>query len=86
IWRCIDCTLSTPVCRKCMRFDHRENPLHRIECWTGTHFRRAELWEVALICWCRINCQHQFATHLIQHDFLETFQIQKDSDANEAPR
>ncbi|KAF8958979.1 hypothetical protein BDZ97DRAFT_1667832 [Flammula alnicola] len=81
IWRCIDCTLSTPVCRKCMRFDHRENPLHRIECWTGTHFRRAELWEVGTY----LLVPHQLSTPICDSlefnmTFLETFQIQKDSD------
>src|SRR5580704_8786499 len=46
VWRCIDCTLSQPLCRKCMRHTHFHSPLHRIECWTGTYFRRASLWEV----------------------------------------
>ena len=26
IWRCIDCTLSSPVCRKCMRISHVQAP------------------------------------------------------------
>ncbi|KDR67377.1 hypothetical protein GALMADRAFT_79915 [Galerina marginata CBS 339.88] len=46
IWRCLDCTFARPVCRRCMRHDHRHSPLHRIECWTGHYFRRAALWEV----------------------------------------
>ena len=29
-----------------MRHTHSNSPLHRIEFWTGTHFRPAELWEV----------------------------------------
>ncbi|KAM6489952.1 hypothetical protein JOM56_014531, partial [Amanita muscaria] len=44
-WRCIDCTLARPVCRQCMHNAHRNSPLHRIEYWTRTHFRPAELWE-----------------------------------------
>lgn len=31
-----------------MRRAHQHNPLHRIECWTGDHFRNAELWEVGI--------------------------------------
>ncbi|KAF8800765.1 hypothetical protein BYT27DRAFT_7031060, partial [Phlegmacium glaucopus] len=46
VWRCTDCTLGRPVCRQCMRQTHQDSPLHRIERWTGTHFRRAALWEV----------------------------------------
>ncbi|KAM6490431.1 hypothetical protein JOM56_014104, partial [Amanita muscaria] len=45
-WRCIDCTLAKPICRRCMRHTHRNSPFHRIECWNGTHFRPAEQWEV----------------------------------------
>jgi hypothetical protein len=47
-WRCRDCTSATMLCRRCMRVTHFENPLHRIEAWTGTYFRRAELWQVGL--------------------------------------
>jgi len=45
-WRCCDCSLARTLCRRCMRHDHRANPLHRIEKWTGTHFQSAGLWEV----------------------------------------
>ncbi|KAM6490262.1 hypothetical protein JOM56_014239, partial [Amanita muscaria] len=45
-WRCVDCTLANPVCRKCMCRAHRHSPFHRIEHWTSTHFHPAELWEV----------------------------------------
>lgn len=31
-----------------MRSSHRENPFHRIECWNGSYFRRAELREVGV--------------------------------------
>lgn len=46
IWRCIDCSLARPICRQCIREQHQNSPFHRIECWTGFHFRRAALWEV----------------------------------------
>ena len=46
IWRCKDCCLARPLCRNCMRTTHWDNPFHKIERWTGTYFRSAELWEV----------------------------------------
>ncbi|KAF9032371.1 hypothetical protein BJ165DRAFT_1535064 [Panaeolus papilionaceus] len=46
IWRCRDCFVPHALCRGCIRQQHLHNPFHKIECWTGTHFRRAELWEV----------------------------------------
>ncbi|KAF9471221.1 hypothetical protein BDN70DRAFT_820283 [Pholiota conissans] len=46
VWQCRDCTLPGMSCRKCMRKSHLANPLHRIQCWTGSYFRDAELWEV----------------------------------------
>ncbi|PPR03265.1 hypothetical protein CVT24_012810, partial [Panaeolus cyanescens] len=46
IWRCRDCSFGELLCRGCMRRTHVINPLHKIECWMGTHFRPAALWEV----------------------------------------
>lgn len=46
VWRCRDCVLGTPMCRSCMRLNHRENPFHRIERWNGSYYRPAELREV----------------------------------------
>ena len=46
VWRCQDCSLATPMCQKCMCHTHQENPFHRVQHWTGTHFRAAKLWEV----------------------------------------
>ena len=43
IWRCDDCVGAKLLCRFCMRHSHSSNPFHRIECWTGTHFRKAAL-------------------------------------------
>lgn len=47
-WRCRDCIPSYAQCRSCIRQHHLHNPLHHIECWTGTHFRHAALWEVGV--------------------------------------
>ncbi|KAF9034136.1 hypothetical protein BJ165DRAFT_1566996, partial [Panaeolus papilionaceus] len=46
IWRCRDCFVPHALCHGCMRQQHLHNPFHKIECWTGNHFRRAALWEV----------------------------------------
>lgn len=46
VWRCKDCVLATPMCRSCMRYNHRENPFHCIERWNGSYYRPAELREV----------------------------------------
>lgn len=45
-WRCRDCTAASMMCRGCMREMHCWSPLHHIEIWTGTCFRRAQLWQV----------------------------------------
>jgi hypothetical protein len=47
-WRCEECAERKLLCRVCMRHSHSSNPFHRIECWTGTHFRKAALWEVGV--------------------------------------
>lgn len=47
-WRCRDCTLGRVLCRGCIRDRHMDSPLHRIEIWTGSCFRPAELWEVGV--------------------------------------
>lgn len=47
-WRCRDCTAAQILCRGCIRNIHLDCPTHRIEVWTGTYFRSAELWEVGL--------------------------------------
>lgn len=48
IWRCKDCAAASILCRGCIRNTHFACPTHRIEVWTGTHFRPAELWEVGV--------------------------------------
>ncbi|KLO05566.1 hypothetical protein SCHPADRAFT_946616 [Schizopora paradoxa] len=44
-YRCRDCYFSSPVCAQCIGNQHRSNPFHNIEVWTGTHFRRSSLAE-----------------------------------------
>src|SRR5271168_4065029 len=53
VWRCRECISPTLTCQSCMRSSHRENPFHRIECWNGSYFRRAELSEVGVYLFIR---------------------------------
>ena len=77
-WRCEDCTERKLLCRVCMRRSHFSNPFHRIECWSGTHFRKAALWEVGVY----LMLPHQHggicANLLWQKQLLEKFQTKKD--------
>ena len=80
-WRCRDCSLPEVLCRPCMRRVHRREPLHHIECWTGTYFRAAALWEVGSY----MVIKHGTGTGIcntmqFQMQLLEEFQIQKDHD------
>ncbi len=47
-WRCKDCTIKHLFCWTCMWQSHMDNFLHHIECWTGTYFQVAALWEVGV--------------------------------------
>lgn len=81
IWRCIDCSLARPICRKCMRHEHQHSPFHRIECWTGLHFRRAALWEVGTY----ILVQHSIGPGIcvpmkFRIDYLEAQQQHQDAE------
>jgi hypothetical protein len=77
-WRCDDCIGGKLLCRFCIRHSHFSNPFHRIECWTGTHFRKAALWEVGVY----LTLPHQngdICPNLVwQNKMLEQFQKQKD--------
>lgn len=77
-WRCEDCVERKMLCRLCMRHSHFANPFHRIECWTGTHFRKAALWEVGVY----LTLPHQqggLCQNLLwQKHMLEKFQTKKD--------
>ena len=67
------------MCRKCMRHIHQENPFHRVQRWTGTHFRAAELWEVGTyILVPHYAGQRVCDTLAIQKGHLEKFEQQKD--------
>jgi hypothetical protein len=76
-WRCDDCVGGKLMCRFCMRHSHFSNPFHRIEYWTGTHFRKAALWEVGVY----LTLPHQnggICTNLVwQKQMLEIFQKKK---------
>src|SRR5580698_3435208 len=81
IWRCRDCISAPLLCRHCMRHSHAASPLHRIECWTGSFFRTANLWEVGAY----IPVSHHNETRLcepmaIQKKILETLQLLKDEE------
>jgi len=77
-WRCDDCVGGNLMCRFCMRHSHFSNPFHRIEFWTGTHFRKAALWEAGVY----LTLPHQsggICTNLSwQKQMLEIFQKKKD--------
>lgn len=79
IWRCRDCSLGVPLCRRCIRDTHRENPLHRIENWNGKFFRPAELWEVGTHILVRHHTGVPLCDNLvIQDQFLEAAEKGKD--------
>lgn len=62
-----------------MRTSHRENPLHRIEYWTGEFFRPAQLWEVgAYILVPHCTGDGICASLEIQEKMLEASQTTKD--------
>ena len=63
-----------------MRHAHQVNPFHRIEYWTGTHFRKGALWEVGV---CLI-LPHQNSPSICENlswqlDMLEKLQRTKDT-------
>ena len=81
IWRCKDCTLSPALCRTCMRQCHLNNPLHRIECWTGTYFRSADLWEVGVYLLIKHQGEESECRSLSwQKESLEWLQLSKDDE------
>jgi hypothetical protein len=81
IWRCKDCTLSPVLCRACMRHCHLDNPLHRVECWTGTFFRSADLWEVGVYLLVKHHSEELACKSLSwQKGTLERLQLNKDDE------
>lgn len=80
VWRCKDCSMGTPMCRRCIRISHQHNPFHRIERWNGIFFRPAELWEVGTYLLVR----HHVGTPICetlkrQISFLESIEIRRDA-------
>lgn len=79
VWRCRDCSLGSPMCRRCMRTSHKPNPFHRIERWTGNFFRSAHLWEVGGYLLVQHHTGARLCETLIrQLDFLETVEDGRD--------
>jgi hypothetical protein len=81
-WKCSDCIGGKLLCQFCMRHSHFTNPFHQIECWTGTHFRKAALWEVGVY----LTLPHQnggICPNLEwQQQMLEKVQKKKDTDTH----
>jgi CxC2 like cysteine cluster associated with KDZ transposases len=79
VWRCKDCSLGTPMCRRCIRTSHRNNPFHRIERWNGSFFRQANLWEVGAYLLVRHHVGNPLCDTLSrQIDFLESIETKRD--------
>lgn len=84
IWRCIDCSLGYPLCRKCIRESHVQSPFHQIECWTGSYFRRAALWEVGSYILVKHHKGQSICNYLrFQINYLKNFQLQRDREEQE---
>ena len=67
-----------------MRELHRENPLHRIQRWTGQHYRHASLWEVGTYILVCHHTGNSLCNALnVQQHFLEQFEKRKDKDKQE---
>ena len=85
-WRCEDCIGGRLLCRVCIRHSHLSNPFHRIECWSGTHFRKAALWEVGVY----LILPHQNGgicpNHSWQQQMLKHLETRKDDAIPKEPR
>lgn len=78
-WRCRDCMFPTIMCRKCIRKNHHHEPFHRIECWTGSYFRAAAMWEVGGYVLVRHHGETQLCKPLqTQKELLDHIQGQQD--------
>jgi hypothetical protein len=47
-WRCLECIGGAYECSGCFRERHNSLPFHRVENWTGTHFKPAWLCQVGV--------------------------------------
>ena len=62
-----------------MRRFHKQSPLHRIEYWTGSYFRRAALWEVGTYILVEHHTKPSVCDSLrFQAEYLERGQKMKD--------
>jgi hypothetical protein len=67
------------MCRGCIRNTHQENPFHKLQRWTGTHFRAAELWEVGTyILVPHYSGQRHCSILKFHRKHLEEFEKQQD--------
>jgi hypothetical protein len=48
-WRCSDCLGNHVLCRECCRHRHKDQPFHRVEFWTGTHYERDWLCNLGVV-------------------------------------
>ena len=64
-----------------MRHAHRQSPFHRVECWTGSYFRRAALWEVGTYILVKHHTEISTCEGLnFQIEFLERLQRKVDEE------
>ncbi|KAH9475015.1 hypothetical protein JR316_0012114 [Psilocybe cubensis] len=64
-----------------MRHTHRVNPLHKVECWTGTHFRPAQLWETGTYILILHHIGDSICSSLnFQINYLENIEETKDEE------
>jgi len=62
-----------------MRNTHQKSPFHKIQCWTGSHFRSAELWEVGTYILIPHHIGQQWCDTLMsQQTYLEEYENTKD--------
>jgi hypothetical protein len=84
VWRCRDCFQGEPMCRGCMRETHIDNPFHRIERWTGSYFRSADLWEVGSYLLVRHHVGNHLCDNLLRHkQYYEAVEKGKDNTEQE---
>lgn len=80
VWRCRDCSMGDPMCRSCIRQNHKDDPFHRIEHWNGSYFRPADLSEVGTYLLVRHHTGIALCHSLKdKQDFLEMSAIIEDN-------
>jgi hypothetical protein len=63
LYRCCECFNTSAVCAQCIVTQHRLQPLHRIQKWTGTYFDAHSLRDLGLIMYlghCGAPCPTSF--------------------------